>query len=88
VIGQLHAPAALHPEKQAHVTHWIGGGYVDPRVSLDEVEKRKLLTLPGFELRPRVVQPAASRYTNYGLPAIYTERCKRHTFFKQKTRKF
>jgi hypothetical protein len=31
--------------------HWIGG-WVDPRAGLDEVEKRKLLTLPGRELRP------------------------------------
>jgi hypothetical protein len=26
------------------------------------VEKRKFLTLPGFELDPSVVQPIASRY--------------------------
>jgi hypothetical protein len=25
---------------------------VDPRASLDDVEKRKFLTLPGLELRP------------------------------------
>jgi hypothetical protein len=29
-------------------THWIGG-WVDPRAGLDDVEKRKFLTLPGFE---------------------------------------
>jgi hypothetical protein len=32
------------------------GGWVDPRVDLDDVEKRKFLTLPGLEL-----QPVASR---------------------------
>jgi hypothetical protein len=32
-------------------THWIGG-WVVPRAGLDEVEKRKCLTLPGLELRP------------------------------------
>jgi hypothetical protein len=28
------------------------GGWLDPRACLDDVEKRKLLTLPGLELRP------------------------------------
>jgi hypothetical protein len=42
VNGQLHAPAALPPRKYPPVTHWIGG-WVDPRVGLDAVEKRKLL---------------------------------------------
>jgi hypothetical protein len=32
-------------------THWIGG-WVGPRAGLDDVEKRKFLTLPGLELRP------------------------------------
>jgi hypothetical protein len=32
-------------------THWIGS-WVDSRVSLDGVEKRKLLTLLGLKLRP------------------------------------
>jgi hypothetical protein len=31
--------------------HWIGG-WVDLRASLDDMEKRKFLTLQGFELRP------------------------------------
>jgi hypothetical protein len=30
--------------------HWIGG-WVDPKAGLDDVEKRKFLTLPGLELR-------------------------------------
>jgi hypothetical protein len=33
------------------------GGWVDPRAGLDDLEKRKFLTLPS------VVQPVASRYT-------------------------
>jgi hypothetical protein len=41
------------------------------RVGLDDVEKRKFLTLPGFELRPLVVQPVASRYTDYVIPAPF-----------------
>jgi hypothetical protein len=28
------------------------GGCVDPRADLEDVEKRKLFTLPGLELRP------------------------------------
>jgi hypothetical protein len=35
--------------ERAPGTHWIGG-WVGPRVSLDDVEKRKFLTLLGFEL--------------------------------------
>jgi hypothetical protein len=37
---------------------------VGPRTGLDDIEKRKFLTLPGLELRPIVIQPAASRYTD------------------------
>jgi hypothetical protein len=48
--GQFHAPAAL-PWERALGTHWIGG-YVYLRASLDDVEKRKFLTLPGLELQP------------------------------------
>jgi hypothetical protein len=32
-------------------THWIGG-WVDPRIGLDDVEKRKIVPLLRFELRP------------------------------------
>jgi hypothetical protein len=35
---------------------------VDPRAGLDDMEKRKLLTLPGLELRP--LGRPASRYTD------------------------
>jgi hypothetical protein len=47
VSGELHAPAALPPEKE----HWIGGR-MGPRVGLDAVAKRKILTLPVIELGP------------------------------------
>jgi hypothetical protein len=36
------------------------GGWVDPRVGLDDVEKRKFLTLLGLELRP-VGRPVRSQ---------------------------
>jgi hypothetical protein len=39
------------PESRAHGTHCIGS-WVDPRASLDDVEKRKFLILPAFELLP------------------------------------
>jgi hypothetical protein len=42
VSGQLHASAALPTGKSPPSTHWIGG-WVDPRVGLDAVEKRKIL---------------------------------------------
>jgi hypothetical protein len=34
------------------------------RAGLDELEKRKVLTLPGFETDPTVVQSITSRYTH------------------------
>jgi hypothetical protein len=45
---------------------------VDPRASLDDVEKRKFLTLLGFELQPLVVQPVGSRYTDCATPSAFT----------------
>jgi hypothetical protein len=51
--------------ERIHGTHWIGR-WVDPRAGLDDVEKRKFLTLPGLELRPPplVVQAVARRYSD------------------------
>jgi hypothetical protein len=45
--------------EKAPGTYWIGG-WVDPRAGLDDVEKRKYLTLPGLELRP-LGRPARSQ---------------------------
>jgi hypothetical protein len=36
-------------EERAPGTHWLGG-WVDPRAGLEDLEKRKFLTLPGLEL--------------------------------------
>jgi hypothetical protein len=44
-------PYCFTPEESGSGTYWIGG-WVDHRVSLDDVEKRKFLTRPGLELRP------------------------------------
>jgi hypothetical protein len=38
------------PGERAPGTHWIEG-WVDLRAGLDDLEKRKFLTLPGLELR-------------------------------------
>jgi hypothetical protein len=52
-------------------THWIGG-WVGPRAGLDDMEKRKFLTLPGLELRP-VGRPARSQslYRVQGLIGVF-----------------
>jgi hypothetical protein len=52
-------PGRFIPRERARVTHIIGG-WVDPTASLDEVEKRKFLTLPGLKLRP-LGRPARSQ---------------------------
>jgi hypothetical protein len=44
-------PRRFTPRERAPGTHWLGG-WMDPRASLDDVERRKFLTLPGLELRP------------------------------------
>jgi hypothetical protein len=46
-------------------THWIVG-WVNPRADLENVEKRKFLTLPGLELQP-LGRPAHSQ-SLYRLP--------------------
>jgi hypothetical protein len=44
-------PGRYTPGERASGAHWIGG-LVGPRTGLDEEKKRKILLLPGFELRP------------------------------------
>jgi hypothetical protein len=51
--------SASLPGRFTPSTHWIGG-WMDPRAGLDNVEKRKFLTLPGLELRP-LSHPAHSQ---------------------------
>jgi hypothetical protein len=47
------------PGERAPGTQWIGG-WVDPRAGLDDLQKRKSLTLRGLELRP-LGRPARSQ---------------------------
>jgi hypothetical protein len=63
VGGQRHAPAAL-PLGKRPSTHCIGG-WVGPRAGLDGL--RKISPPPGFD--PWTVQPLASCYTDYAIPA-------------------
>jgi hypothetical protein len=67
LVGEWSAsrPRRFIPGERAAGTH-CRGGWVELRINLDDVEKRKSLILPGLELRPSVVQSAASRYTDYG----------------------
>jgi hypothetical protein len=63
-------PGHFTPGETTPGTHWIGG-WVDPRASLDDVEKRKFLTLPDSNSDPSVVHPIASCYTDYAIPVPY-----------------
>jgi hypothetical protein len=66
-------PRPLYPREGALRAHWIGG-WVDPRTGLDDLEKRKFMTLPGLKFRP-LCRPACSqslyrlRYPDYAIPA-------------------
>jgi hypothetical protein len=52
-------PGRFSPGETGTGTHCIRG-WVNPRAGLDDVEKRKFLTLPGLELRP-LGRPAHSK---------------------------
>jgi hypothetical protein len=54
------------PGERAAGTHWIGG-WEGPKTGLDDVEKRKFFTLCSRDSNsePSVVQPVASRYTDW-----------------------
>jgi len=64
VCGQRHVPAALPPGKTRHPLYrWLGGlqGWSG------QVRKNPPPPPPGFD--PRTVQPVASRYTDWAIPA-------------------
>jgi hypothetical protein len=52
VLGEwlAYRPCRFNPGERVPGTNWIGC-WLDPRAGLDDVEKRKFLTLPGLELR-------------------------------------
>jgi hypothetical protein len=48
--GEFQASVSLPRGKKVLGTHWIGG-WMDPMAGMDAVEKKKLLLMPGIELR-------------------------------------
>jgi hypothetical protein len=60
-------PGRFAPEKRTPGTHCIVD-WVCPRAGLDDVEKKKFLTVPGLELRP-LGRPARSQL-------LYRLRCR------------
>jgi hypothetical protein len=61
VGSQPHTPTALPPVTRYPLYRRPGGSRVRSRLL------RKISLQPGFD--PRTVQPVASRYTNYAIPA-------------------
>jgi hypothetical protein len=57
-------PGRFSPGEGAPGTHCVGG-WVDPRSGLDDVEKRKFLTLPGLGLQ--TLGPSACSQSLYRL---------------------
>jgi hypothetical protein len=49
MCGQLHTPLAFPPGERVPGTHSLGS-WVSPIAGLDDVERIKLLTVPGLEL--------------------------------------
>jgi hypothetical protein len=63
-------PSRFTPAKEPPGSHWIGG-WVDPRVGLDGMERRKFLTLTGLEIRT-LGRPAHSQSLyQVGYPGSY-----------------
>jgi hypothetical protein len=52
-------PGRFNPGERVSGTYLIGG-YVDPGAGLDDMTKRRFLTLPGLELRS-LYRPARSQ---------------------------
>jgi hypothetical protein len=65
VSGQRYAPAALPPGKTRYPLYRTLNG---PQGRYGRVQK--ISPPPGFD--PQTVQPVASRYTDWALPAPYT----------------
>jgi hypothetical protein len=63
------APRPLYPRGNTPGTHWIGG-WVDPQSRSEQRGQEKILNPTGTRSPdPSVVQPVASRYTDYAIPA-------------------
>jgi hypothetical protein len=51
LVGGKWSGGRFNTAKRAPGTHWLGT-WVGPRTGLDDRRKRKILPLPGHELRP------------------------------------
>jgi hypothetical protein len=64
-------PRPLYPQEKSPGTHWIGG-LVGSRAGLDAVSKREI---PSSHRESKddhpIVQPVASRYIDWAIPAMY-----------------
>jgi hypothetical protein len=65
-------PGHFTPGEGAPSTHWIES-WVGPRAGLDDVQKRKFLTLPGLELRPPDRSACSQSLYRLCYPGSHTE---------------
>jgi hypothetical protein len=79
-------PRPLYPRERAPGTHWIGG-WVVPRAGLEVVAKKRIPS-PRRELNSLtpIVQPVASRYISWAIPALLT--CRVPTFYRMRLMKY
>jgi hypothetical protein len=66
--GQLHAPIALLPEKEPPVPIWQEAGWA-PEMVWTLWCREKSHTYRDTNFYPSAVQPVASRYTDWTIPA-------------------
>jgi hypothetical protein len=71
VGGELSASrlGRFTPRKRASATHWIKG-WVGPRTSLDDVEKKETLPNRDSNSDSLAIQAVASRYTDCAIRAL------------------
>jgi hypothetical protein len=72
VSGQLHAPALFTTDEKAPGTRCIGG-WVGPRIGLDDIEKRLFLPHRNSNSDSSVLKPVASRYSSWSYLALKME---------------
>jgi hypothetical protein len=65
-------PQSFYPLGKNPHTQGIGG-WVDPRIGLEDVEKKNVCPYRGSKPDPSAVQPVSSRYTDYAIPTPCTK---------------
>jgi hypothetical protein len=83
--SKVAQPRPLQPREWAPGTHWVGD-LVGPRAGLDDVEKRKFLTLPGLELRPLSLPASSQSLYRLGYPGSLMIMIKKIIIFREKNR--